>query len=86
MSYEQFKDAWVPEGTAGDYPVSVRVGRNVANDRQVITVLELDVPVGEFEAASAGLTRADAPQRLNQVIETTELAGVYEDVFDETSL
>ena len=86
VTYEQFKDAWVPEGTNGDYPVKVSVGRNVANDRQVITILELDVSPAGFKAASASLTRPDALQRLEEIVETTELQAVYEEVFNEASL
>ena len=86
VTYEQFKDAWVPEGTSGDYPVAVRVSRNVANDRQVITIVEVDVPFAEFETASAALTRPDARQRLAEIVEVTDLEGLYEDVFDESSL
>lgn len=86
VTYEQFEDAWVPEGMEAAYPARVRVARNVANDRQVITIIELDVLAAEFKAASASLTRPDAIQRLAEIVDTTELEGVYEDVFDETSL
>jgi hypothetical protein len=61
VTYEQLKDAWVPEGTAGRYPARVRVARNVANDSQVITILELDVPVSEFKAASARVDATGCP-------------------------
>jgi hypothetical protein len=86
VTYEQFKDAWVPEGINGDYPAKVSVGRNVANDRQVITILELEMSPAEFKAMSASLTRPDALQRLEGIVETTELQAVYEEVFDESSL
>ena len=86
VTYQQFKEAWVPEGLDGDYPATARVGRNVANERQVITIIELDVPVGELNAASASLTRPDALERLGEIVETTEVEAVYEDVFDERSL
>jgi hypothetical protein len=86
VSYEQSKPAWVPEGRTDTYPARARVARNVANDRQVITTIELDLPAAEFKAASASLTRPDALQRLDAVVETTQLEGVYEDVFDERSL
>ncbi len=86
VTYQQFKDAWVPEGLEGDYPAKARVARNVANDRQIITILELDVPAAEFKAASASLTRPDALERLGEIVETTQLEGLYEDVFDEASL
>lgn len=86
VSYEQFKQAWVPEGLSGSYPARARVARNVANDRQVITIIELDVPAGEFRAASSSLTRADALARLADIVDSTELEGVYEDIFNENSL
>ena len=59
VTYEQFKDAWVPEGLSGSYPAKARVARNVANDRQVITIIEIDVAPAEFRSASASLTRPD---------------------------
>jgi hypothetical protein len=86
VSYEQFKRVWVPEGLSGSHPVTVRVARNVANDRQVITIIELDVPAAEVRAASSSLTLADALARLAEIVESTELEGVYEDIFDESSL
>jgi hypothetical protein len=86
VTYEQFKEAWIPEGLTGRYPATARVARNVANERQVITIIEVDVPAAEFKAASATLTRADALARLAGIVETTQLEGVYEDIFDEVSL
>lgn len=86
VTYQQFRDAWVPEGLHGRYPATARVARNLANDRQVITIIELDVPASEFAAASASLTRPDALDRLAEIVETTQLEGVYEDIFDEVSL
>jgi len=58
----------------------------VANDRQVITIIEIDVPPTEFRSASASLTRPDSLARLAGIVETTQLEGVYEDIFDEISL
>ena len=86
VSYDQFKEAWLPEGLEGNYPATARVARNVADDRQVITIIELDVPPTEFRAASASLVHPDALTRLAEIVETTQLEGVYEDVFDENSL
>ncbi len=62
VTYEQFKEAWVPEGLKGDYPAKARLARNQANDRQVITILELDVTASEFKTASAfaDATRCDS--------------------------
>lgn len=50
VTYEQCRDAWMPERVEGRYPARTSVGRNVSNDRQVITILELDVPTDEFAA------------------------------------
>lgn len=86
VTLQQFKEAWVPEGLQGNYPVKVRVARNVADDRQVITIIELDVTVDGLESASASLTRPDALERLDAIVQETQLEGVYEDVFDEASL
>lgn len=86
VTYEQFKAAWLPEGTAGDYPARTWVSRNVANDRQVITVVEFDVPVAEIATTIASLIRPDARDRLSEITATSELEAVFEDVFDETTL
>jgi hypothetical protein len=75
-------DAWMPQGQEGEYPARVSVSRNVAHDRQVITILELDMGMAEFEASRAALTRPDALDRLKEIVATTELMGTYEEVFD----
>lgn len=82
VTYEQFMDAWMPQGRKGEYPARASVSRNVANDRQVITILELDMTMAEFEAGRGALTRPDALARLSEIVATTELMGTYEEVFD----
>jgi hypothetical protein len=86
VTSEHFKDTWVPEGVDGDYPVAASVSRNAANDRQVITILELDVSLGVRIDERVALTRPDALERLNDIVDTTELEGLYEEVFNATSL
>jgi len=82
VTYEQFRDAWMPERVEGHYPARTSVGRNVFNDRQGITILELDVAAEDFAAVAGSLTRPDAPDapdapaRLEEVVATTELEGV----------
>jgi hypothetical protein len=83
--YQQFVDAWMPQGQEGGYPARVSVSRNVANDRQVITILELDMTLTGFEARRAALTCPDAPDRLREIVATTELVGINEEVFDGTA-
>ncbi len=86
VTYKEFKDAWVPEDLDGDYPVQASVSRNAANDRQVITILESDVSIEEFTAMTPSLIRPDSHRRLSEIVETTELEGVYSEVFDNESL
>jgi len=69
----------------GRYPARASVGRNVSNDRQVITILELDVAAEEFAAVAGSLTRPDAVARLEEIVAATELQGVWEDVFGPAS-
>jgi hypothetical protein len=86
VTYEQFKNAWFPEDVDGNYPAKVSVGRNVNNIQQVMTILELDISKAEFEQKRGALTRPDALERLAGIVHTTELEGLYEEVFDSTSL
>ncbi len=86
VTFEQFMDSWVPESLESTYPARVSVARNVANDRQVITTLELDMSMEEFTAVRASLTRPDALERLAEIVDTTQLEGLYEDVFDGSDL
>ncbi len=82
---EQFRAAWVPDNAAGGYPARTSIGRNVSNDRQVITILELDMSLEEFNTVAASLTRPDSIDRLGEIVETTELQGVYDDVYGPES-
>lgn len=40
--------------------------------------------LAEFEEKRTALTRPDALDRLAEIVDTTELEGLYEDVFDDT--
>jgi hypothetical protein len=86
VTYEQFKDAWVPDDNGAGYPAKASVGRNVSDDRQVITILELEMSLAEFQAARAGLAHPDALARLAEIVESTELEAVYEEVFGDSAL
>lgn len=81
VSYDEFRDAWIPQDIGEGYPVAVSVSRNASNDRQVITILEVDTSPAEFAALVPSLTREDAVQQLRDIVETTELEGVYEELF-----
>jgi hypothetical protein len=51
-----------------------------------MTILELDMTPDRFASVAAWLTRADALRNLAEIVESTELEGVYEQVFDTTDL
>ena len=80
VTYEQFKEAWAPEDMDTHYPAKVSIGHNVTNDRQVITILELDVSPSEFQAMAGTLVRPDALDRIAELTESTELEGIFEEV------
>jgi hypothetical protein len=86
VTFEEFRAAWVPEPRGGEYPARVRIGRNVANQRQVITILELDASPESFQGIAKELTRSDALARLSAIVESTELQGIYEDVFSPDAM
>ena len=81
VTYEQFREAWVPERVMGSYPAKASIGVNVADGRQVITVLEMDMSVGDFRAIAGSLTRPDALARLAEIVATTQLEGLFEDLY-----
>jgi hypothetical protein len=75
---EQFLAAWTPEDVAG-YPVRLSVGRGLADDRQVVmTILEFDGTAAEIRST---LFRPDALDRLREVVESTEVEGLFDEVF-----
>jgi hypothetical protein len=81
VTYEQFRDAWAPERVDGDYPARASISRNVTDERQVITILELDMTMDRFAVIAPSLTRLDALDRVRELVESTELQGIYEEVF-----
>jgi hypothetical protein len=71
---------------SGDYPERVSIGRNIASERQVITILELDMSAAEFQARRSELACPDAPARLAEIVDTTGLEGLYEEVLNLVGL
>ena len=77
---EQFIEAWMPPGTTLDtYPARVSISHSLADERQVISVFEVDVPAGRLADALPGLVHPDSAQRLSDVVESTQLEAVYEE-------
>ncbi len=86
-SYEDFLDAWYPDkgfGFGGRGPVTAR---NLEDDREILTVGFVNLP--SREAVSEAMARvaeqeAVRHERIEEVIESTSLRAIYEqlDEFD----
>jgi len=77
---EQFIEAWMPPGTTLDsYPARVSISHSLTDERQVISVFEVDVPAEHLADALPGLVHPDSAQRLSDVVESTQLEAVYEE-------
>ncbi len=85
VTYEQFKAAWVPEPGDGDYPAVASVSRNPECLQQVMTIIEVDASLEEFATIRASLARPDAAMQLDQIVQSTQLEGVFEEVFNAES-
>jgi hypothetical protein len=81
ITYRDFVEAWYPDrgfGIAGRGPYSAR---NVANEREILTVGFLDL--SDSEDLEKGLKRVAEQEavrhaRIDEVIESTQLRGIYE--------
>lgn len=77
---EQFIDAWMPPGlTVESYPARVTISHSLADQRQIISIFEADVPGEHFAEALPALVHPDSAQRLSKIVESTQLETVYED-------
>lgn len=85
VSYEQFKDAWVPVRDADAYPARASIGRDLADDRKVLTIVELDISPEQFPPIPPTLFRTDAAERIAELVASTELEGVYEHLMDDSA-
>jgi hypothetical protein len=77
VTLDEFVAAWAPESTA-DYPADVEVGVDPSDDRRVITAIRFDGTLEEFQAAVPRMVHPESLQRLEKVVDRTELEGVYE--------
>jgi hypothetical protein len=77
VSLDRFVSAWAPEGE-GPYPAGVEVALDPADDRRVLTVIRFDGAMPEFQAAVPRLVHPESRARLAELVESTELEGVYE--------
>jgi hypothetical protein len=89
-SYDDFIEAWYPErgfGVPGRGPYTAR---NISDEREIVAVGFVDVP--DRRVLDEGLARVAAQEaarhaRIDEVIESTQLRGIYEllDEFDFSS-
>jgi hypothetical protein len=79
VSVEEFVNAWAPEG-GEPYPAVVEVALDPADDRRILTVIRFDGGMPEFRASIPRLVHPDSRARLAELVESTELEGVYETV------
>ncbi|MEZ5077697.1 MAG: hypothetical protein R2725_09660 [Solirubrobacterales bacterium] len=86
-TYEDFVRAWYPDegfGIEGSGPI---LARNLADEREIVAIAFLDLPArADLEAASERVAAQEAVrhERIDSVIESTTLRGIYEvaDEFD----
>jgi hypothetical protein len=79
VSVDRFVGAWAPEGE-GPYPAGVEVALDPADDRRILTIIRFDGDMPEFRAAIPRLIHPESRARLAELVESTELEGVYETV------
>jgi hypothetical protein len=77
VSVERFVRAWAPDGDE-PYPAGVEVALDPADDRRILTVIRFDGSMPEFRAAIPRLIHPESRARLAELVESTELEGVYE--------
>lgn len=86
VSLADFIAAWNPpaivQGVAATYVVSASPG----DDRSVLTTIKIDTTIDKFPALLPDLVHPESASRLNDVVASTELAGVYVDLTSETQL
>lgn len=72
-------DAWKPT-TGEKYPADVEVAVDPVSDRRVVTIIRFDGSMEQFTEAMPRLVRSDSVERLNDIVESTDLEAVYETV------
>jgi hypothetical protein len=84
-TYDDFVRAWYPATGFGIHGRGPILARNVADEREIIAVALMELDTGEtLEHMMARVAGSEATrhERIDDVIESTELRGIYE-VVDE---
>jgi hypothetical protein len=79
VSVGDFVTAWAPAGS-DPYPAAVEVAVDPADDRRILTIVRFDGDLAEFQAAMPRLIHPDSHERLDAVVESTEIESIYESV------
>ncbi|MCG7310531.1 hypothetical protein [Brachybacterium sp. ACRRE] len=79
ISLDDFIAAWMPPGRSEvDYPVRCRLATDPLNPRSVLSLFEIDAPSEKLAEIIPTLVHPDSEARLERIVETTALAGVFE--------
>jgi hypothetical protein len=77
VSVDQFVEAWTPAGEES-YPAGVEVALDPADKRRILTIIRFDGSMQDFQEAMPRLIHPQSHKRLDAVVESTQLEGVYE--------
>jgi hypothetical protein len=93
VTFEQFKAAWTADpgytsapGHVGG-PVRVTHARRIDDDREIVSYALFDLTLAQLQEAQAGMAAGERlrHERLDEVVESTVVKGIYE-VIDVTEL
>lgn len=84
-TYEDFRRSWMPEQGYG-VPVRVVTARRVDDPREVITIGEIDLPVERLPDAldAIAVQEQQRHDQIEDVIESTQIRGIYEGIAEDT--
>jgi hypothetical protein len=79
VSIDDYLEAWVPDEADQLSGVRTTISHSTTNERQVLTILEVDATVEEYGELAPSLVKENAWDRLSEIVESTELETVFED-------
>ncbi|MCU1407394.1 MAG: hypothetical protein JWQ43_3697 [Glaciihabitans sp.] len=74
---EDYLDAWVPDDADKLEGVRTSISQSTTNERQILTIIEVDASTEEYGDIAPKLVKPDAWDRLAEVVESTELETVF---------
>jgi hypothetical protein len=77
---EDFIRAWLPpRPDYGLLPRRVCISHNINDQRQIISIFEVDSTPQDFPELLASLVHPDSAARLGEIVESTQFEAVFED-------